>query len=259
MTHDEFETLAAVYAAGALDGEDLARFEAHLADGCAACAASLRAHDETLARLAIAGPRGIPPAHVREALLARLDATAPRPRPAPRRWLPRAAAIAAGMLITAALGAGFMAAHYEARLGSAAREMAAMRARIARDQEALRAELAPYAAVVELLRDPATQVVALRGTGAHPDAVGRVVWREATGGQILVANLPPAPAGKTYELWTITAGTPRPAGTFSTDASGSGRHAVAPAGRVDVFAVTLEPEGGVPAPTGPIVLASAKP
>jgi anti-sigma-K factor RskA len=32
-----------------------------------------------------------------------------------------------------------------------------------------------------------------------------------------------------------------------------------PEGRpVDVFAVTIEPAGGVPAPTGPIVLASAK-
>jgi anti-sigma-K factor RskA len=29
-------------------------------------------------------------------------------------------------------------------------------------------------------------------------------------------------------------------------------------GAVDVFAVTVEPAGGMPAPTGPIVLASAK-
>ena len=259
MTHDEFDTLAAVYAVGALDGADLARFEAHLADGCAACAAALRAHEATLTQVAIAGPRAIPPAHVREALLARLDATAPRARPAPRHWVPRAAAIAAGMLITAALGAGFMSAHYEARLGSMARETAAVRERLAVQEEAMRAQVRGYAAVVDLLRDPATQIVTLRGTGPNPEALGRVVWHEATGGHVFVANLPAPPPGKTYELWTIAGGTPRPAGTFGTDASGKGTHAVAPAGKVDVFAVTLEPAGGVPAPTGPIVLASAKP
>ena len=66
-------------------------------------------------------------------------------------------------------------------------------------------------------------------------------------------------AGKVYELWTISAGQPRPAGVFTVDASGRATHPVAPTrAPVDVFAVTLEPEGGVPAPTGPIVLASAK-
>ena len=259
MSHDELDTLAAVYAVGALDGDDLARFEDHLASGCAACTAALRQHDETFARLVSAGPRVEPPADVRDALIARLAATAPRSLPAPRRWVPRAAAIAGGMLVTAALGAGFMAAHYEARLGTVAREMAATRERLARDQEALRAEVAAYSAVVELLRDPATQVVTLGGTGPSPDALGRVVWNDSAGGQVFVRNLPVPPAGKTYELWTIVAGTPRPAGTFSTDTSGNGSHTVAPAGRVDVFAVTLEPAGGVAMPTGPTVLTSRKP
>jgi hypothetical protein len=31
MTHETFDELAAVYAVGALDGEDLVRFEDHLA------------------------------------------------------------------------------------------------------------------------------------------------------------------------------------------------------------------------------------
>jgi len=41
------------------------------------------------------------------------------------------------------------------------------------------------------------------------------------------------------------------------DASGRAIHRVEPAaGPAPKFAVTLEPEAGVPAPTGPIVLAS---
>jgi len=259
MSHnDEFETLAAVHAVGALDGEDRARLEAHLAEGCAQCERVLRESEEALSRVALAVPREIPPAHVRQQLLARLDATAPRPLPQTRRWLPRAAAIAAAMLIAAGLGAGFMAAHYEKRLGVVVREATTMRERLAQQDQALREQVRLYADVAELLRDPGTRVFAMQGTGPSPHAVGRVVWHETRGGHVFVANLPAPPEGKTYELWTITGGAPRPAGLFAPDASGKAQHTVAAAGKVDVFAVTLEPAGGVPAPTGPIVLASAK-
>jgi hypothetical protein len=142
----------------------------------------------------------------------------------------------------------FVAARYEARLGQLAREASALRHRLAATEN-----------MVALLRDPSTRVIALRGTGPSPDAIGRLVWNPAAGGQLLVSNLPPAPAGKAYELWTISGGQPSPAGVFQVDASGLASHAVAPSGRpVDVFAVTLEPAAGVAAPTGPIVLASAQ-
>ena len=41
MNHDPFDTLAAVYAVGALDGDDLVQFEAHLAGGCSRCRTTL--------------------------------------------------------------------------------------------------------------------------------------------------------------------------------------------------------------------------
>jgi hypothetical protein len=110
---------------------------------------------------------------------------------------------------------------------------------------------------VELLRDPATRVVELHGAGPSPAASGRVIWHDTAGGQLFVANLPPAPAGKAYELWTLGGAAPQAAGTFQVDAAGRGTHRVAPAGGpAGKFAVTLEPEPGVTAPTGPIVLAS---
>jgi hypothetical protein len=258
MTHDdEFETLASVHAVGALDGDDLVRLLAHLETGCADCERVLRESEEALARESLAGIRAIPPARARQELLARLDQTAPRPLPQARRWLPWAGGVAAAMVAGAALSAGFVAAHYETKLGVMAREMAAMRERVVFQERMLRDQLRVYAGVVDLLREPGTRVIAMRGAGPNPAAVGRVIWNETSGGHVFVANLPPAPEGKTYELWTIAGGAPRPAGLFATDASGKGSHVVAPAGRVDVFAVTLEPAAGVPAPTGPIVLASA--
>ncbi|MBI4594302.1 MAG: anti-sigma factor, partial [Candidatus Rokubacteria bacterium] len=160
-----------------------------------------------------------------------------------RRW---SAATAAAMVVGGLLAGGWVAARYEARLGQAVRELSALRERVVAEQ-----------AIVVLLRDPATQVVALRGLGPSPAARGRVIWHETAGGRLVVANLSPAPAGKIYEVWTIRGGAPGPAGVFQVDARGEAVHRIAPAGGpVDVFAVTLEPAGGGPAPTGPRVLAS---
>jgi hypothetical protein len=155
------------------------------------------------------------------------------------------------------LTGGLVASRYEARLGQMARETAAVRARLQRDEAALREQVAQYRGAVELLRDPATRVVDLQGAGPSPEATGRMIWHEQAGGQLFVANLPPAPAGQAYELWTLGGAAPQPAGLFQVDASGRATHRVQATGVPGAtFAVTLEPAAGVPAPTGPIVLAS---
>ena len=55
----------------------------------------------------------------------------------------------------------------------------------------------------------------------------------------------------------IEGSTPRSEGVFPVDERGQARHVlpeVPGAEGVGAFAVTLEPAGGVPAPTGPMVL-----
>ncbi len=257
-SHEAFDELAAVYAVGALDGDDLVRFEAHLAEGCERCTATLRESEEALARVALAGTPAVPPPAVKTALRQRVAADG-RARRAPARasWVPWAAATGAVAALAALLTGGFVASRYEARLGQMARETAAVRERLQRNEAALREQVAVYRNAVELLRDPATRVVELRGAGPSPEASGRVIWHDTAGGQLFVANLPPAPAGKAYELWTLGGAAPQPAGTFQVDAAGRATHRVEPAGGpASKFAVTLEPEPGVAAPTGPIVLAS---
>ncbi len=253
--HEPFDTLAATHALGALDHAELAEFEAHLA-GCARCEATLRAHAETLAGLARATPLLDPPPEVKEALLERVGPAAPSLPPRP--WLRWVVAVAAA-LVSAWFTAAFVAARYEAHLGQMARESAARHARLEGEVAALNEKLAAYRRAAELLGDPATRVVTLHGTGPSPKATGRVIWQPAAGGHLFVAHLPPAPEGKAYELWTIGDAAPAPAGVLAVDAAGNGSHRVAPVAAgtpVKVFTVTLEPAGGVPAPTGPIVLAS---
>lgn len=304
MSHETWDAQAAAYALGALDGEELAEFERHLAEGCGQCDFALAQSAEALALLAGELPPAPPPRQVREALERRLaieqarrgsgrhrpvaplavaralagvsghepdgrvGAAAPArgadirrdaARELRRTWWRWTAGVAAATIIGAFLAGGFVTMHYEGRLGQLTRQALVQRDQLRGEIAALQAHEAAYRDLVELLRDPAARVVALRGTGPAPGARGRLVWRDDAGGRLLVDNLPPAPEGRAYEAWTIRAGTPRPAGVFRVDASGNALHALPPApGPVDVFAVTLEPSAGVAAPTGPIVLASTR-
>ena len=72
----------------------------------------------------------------------------------------------------------------------------------------------------------------------------------------MASGLPPAPAGKEYQLWLIADKGPVPGGTFKTGADGRARMSDRlPAGvSKPIFAVTLEREGGESAPKGEMYL-----
>jgi hypothetical protein len=163
------------------------------------------------------------------------------------RWA-ASVAVAAGLL--ASLVSVYVSALYEGRIGQMAREAVALREQVQQQTLAL-----------ALLRDPTTQVVQLSGLEPSPNARGRMIWNEREGGLLVTSELPPAPRGKAYELWMIAGGTPIPAGVFTVDDEGKGGVRMPPipdAPAVDRFAVTLEPAAGVPAPTGPMYLASSR-
>jgi len=250
--HETYETLAAVYAVGALDGDDLARFEAHLAEGCDRCETIVRESREALARMALAATPSVPPPDVRAALQARIDAAIrPSARAARRGWLTWAAATAAVVALAVMLASGIVASRYEAQLGQIARDTAKEREQLQRAEATLRTQLA----ALELLRDPETRVIELRSPSSN--ALARVIWNDRAGGHLLVANLPAAPEGKAYELWALGGPAPRPAGLFQVGSDGRAAQKVEAGGEpAKGFAVTLEPAQGVPVPTGPIVLAS---
>ncbi len=91
--------------------------------------------------------------------------------------------------------------------------------------------------------------------GDDPDARVQVAWSAAQNRVVLLADGMPDPgAGRTYELWRIDADGPDPAGLFDPGDSGSAG-LVAPLDGADpaAWGVTVEPDGGSPAPTPPIV------
>jgi anti-sigma-K factor RskA len=255
MNREEIRELGAVYALGGLDGEDRIRFEALLRAGDADAATALREFESTLVEFA-AESTATPPTSVKVALMDRIATSASVPvtsgtlKPLrPRRvWWPAlwVAALAAGL---AAIVVGLaMSANYERRLDALTREAALLRGELERQRE-----------VITLVRDPSTEVVALSGLEPALAAKARMLWNPPTGGLLVAAGLPPPPEGKTYQLWAIVGKSPPvSAGVFGVDDKGTGSLRVPPlsgVGKVAVFAVTLEPLGGLPAPSGRMYLA----
>jgi anti-sigma-K factor RskA len=251
MTREEIGDLAAGYALGSLDGDDRTRFEALLRAGDPQAVGALRDFEETLSDLAAATPASPPPA-VKATLMERIAAAPPAPRTTaaarPRRALWPAVlsgALAAGL---AAIVVGWsVSSTYEKRLDA-----------LAHDADQLKEELRAQQAVIAILRDPTTQVVSLAGLPPAPGARARMMWHEKAGGIFVATGLPAAPVGKAYQLWAI-AGTNAPvsAGVFTVDDAGTGSLSVRPlpgVTTVNAFAVTLEPAGGLPAPSGEMYL-----
>ena len=122
----------------------------------------------------------------------------------------------------------------------------------------LRVALESQAQVLQVLSGPRTITAALAPKG-DVKATGRVVV-DATSGEaaLVVAELDPAAAGKTYELWAIRGDQPpEPAGLIAigtTPATAARVERIAAPANVAAFAVSIEPAAGSQSPTGPIVL-----
>jgi len=278
MNGDELKDLAAGYALGALDGGDRQAFESRLGSGDREAARMLHDYQQAVTALVAEMTDSPPPPAVKNALLVRIDAE-DRNRPGEvislpvRKIIPAAAAaekdwwnsfaggaIAAGIL---ALVAGYsFVSGYRDQYRRLESELAAIReemAGIAADRDDFRATIEAQRVYAELVKNPSTQIVFLKGLDPGPRAAGRMLWQTKTGGVFVATGLPVPPAGKTYQLWAIQgANAPVSAGVFAPKPDGSCElnvNVLPVSGTVDVFAVTLEPEGGLPAPSGPMYLA----
>jgi len=230
--------LTAGYALDALDAEERSAYEAHL-EGCAQCREQLSSFWETTEALAVAASGPAPSPALRERILDEVRAEAPQNvvpmEPRRRRRAVPVLAAAAAIAAIVALALGLRAADLSGQLD---------------DTQAALKRAQTSAAV---LADPGAQSVDLQA------GEGRLVV-DADGRAVLVLDgLDPAPAGKTYEMWVVPGGDieqASPAGLFP---GSGGREVVAVDGTVqagDVVAVTVEPAGGVQAPTTQPVVAS---
>ena len=220
---------------------------------------------EALGTLALGAPPVSPPDRLRERVLAIARGSPEAPGGSPvtplqRRDRPWGAWAAAGIAAALALFLGVSNLGLRGRAERLALELEAARERLA-GADTTAARLADLRSDLELLSGPASTVHSLAGTGPTPDARARVFLDPATGRAILFAyDLPILQPGDVYELWAIHDGTPRPAGTFRPGEGGRARLEITDRSLVegvDALAVTVEPEPGTEAPTGPMVLIPA--
>ncbi len=247
--HQDLLDSASLYALEVLDKEERERFESHLASGCDECQTALReARSVTDALVLVLDPVR-PSKEVRAKLFERVrqdrgsseHERASKPRS--RIWIPLAAAAS----LLAALGLGLHAYSLRQSLDEEQQARQEVETRFSVLQDA-----------VDALTAPRTQTVALAGQGSASGAVAKAFIDPDNRRLFLyVHNLPPLPPGSTYQLWLIVDGVPVSAGVFGVEPNGTarldGERIPALEGAITV-AVTVEPAGGVPQPTGPMVL-----
>lgn len=263
--HDQLAEQAAPYALGALNPGERAEFEAHLAT-CAQCAAEVWAFSSVASDLAQTAPPAEPSPAVRARLMAAIAGgtkeqvvmtTQTRPPAAPPRtargpWL----AAAASALIAIALGAYTVQLRNRIVNLERAQDQAAVRYAYSLElaSGAAREAASQAEEVAAVLAAPDLAQVLLAGQPAAPSASARAFWSRSRGLVFNAANMPALPAGRTYQLWVIPAQAPPiSAGLIKPDASGRVTAVFKTPPDLPTptaMAVTIEPDGGVPAPTG---------
>jgi len=270
MTHDDARDILPLQALGVLEGAERAALEAHLAE-CASCRDALADEVRVVDALAYV-PEQLKPrpelkarvlevtktkAHVLEfkapptaPVAAPTSATA-APKASLWPWLVAAAAAAVAVSSTV----GLMRARAE--LADLRAEIVAVEAQLAEaDQRTVRAtaEVRVQQQALDVLASPDLVRTTLDGLPPAANARAQALLSPSRGTLVLSATgLPAPPPGRTYQLWAIVGGQAVSAGVFTPDADGLSR-VIAPVafnGPPAALAVTLEPEGGVPQPTGP--------
>ncbi len=268
--HDDLRDHVGVFVLGALTAPERAAFEAHLAT-CAECAAEVRSLMPVAGALAQLVPQTDPPVMLRARMLALIgpgrggSAGAPslRASPEPAPWARGWAAwfaTAASLALAIALGAYAVAlrgriASLEVRLREAALR-ADQSERLIADTTRTAAEARLQVAV---LAAPDLARVDLAGQTIAPRAAARAFWSRSRGLIFTASNIPTLPTGRTYQLWVLSKQAPPYGADLLLKPDADGRVTVVFSTPTDLptpigMAVTIEPEGGVPAPTGDMYL-----
>jgi anti-sigma-K factor RskA len=248
--YDESADQAAAYALGALTPAEQALFEAHLAN-CARCAAEVRAFSPVAGALALWSPAATPSPAVRDRILTGIRIR--HPQPTIRTWQPWALAASLALAVLA----GGYAWQLRGRVNTLEARLRETTLR-ADTNERLVADARRSASdaqrTVLVLAAPDLARIDLAGQPVAPRASARAFWSRSRGLVFTASNLPAPPPGRAYQLWVLTSQpAPISAGMLAIDSSGRATAMIETPPDIPkpiAMAVTLEPEGGVPSPTG---------
>ncbi len=262
MVHEDYKEMIPARALSALDAAEARALNEHLEE-CSECRMELEEWKATAAALAVTADPAEPSPELRERILSEIRKDVETPQVVPFRSATRniwtsfgsLGAIAAVVLVTALI-VGLIVLWRQNRAAEA------QLAQLSGQLDATQKELQRSNEFYRLVTSPGARVRELEGMGQAASATGKVAY-DRNGHAMLVAHgLPKVAAGKEYQLWFILSGKPpMPGKSFAPDNAGI---ATATDEMPDVpldavaFAITLEPAGGVPAPTGPMYLRTAQ-
>jgi anti-sigma-K factor RskA len=250
MTCEELREYYELYALGAAEEPERSEIQAHVARGCEICAAEVRRAREMASMIGGASVLEAPSSGLRHRILASVGV-------AERRtsfWTPLWGILAVMSLAVALFAASF----FRGRERDLAQQLAATREQV-RSQTLQLTTFAEAFAIVS----GADTAVASFGQGQPQPPKGKVFVNPSQGVLLVASNLPPAAAGKIYEMWLLPKrGMPLPAGLFQSAMDGTAlyiRRGTVDLGATGAVAVTLENAGGAPQPTSQPLINAALP
>jgi anti-sigma-K factor RskA len=275
MTWDEVKELAPLYVIGALDEKTTRDLEASLNVATPEQRRVVAKWLDVAALLPQALPLQTPQDHVRERVLTRVAEEAQKtpieiaveestmkevaeraekkvlPFVQPRRAESRTVR---WMLIAATALLAFTSAYLFTENAKLARE----RDNLSRERDKLSEDLAGVSEQFDNVVSSGTRVIAMVGDEA-PQANAKLVWNtKARQWDIYIYDLPTPPSDKDYQLWYVTANSKISAAVFRTNEQGRTvlKLTLPPEALAGLAAtaVTLEPRGGSPQPTGKFYL-----
>ena len=237
MIHSDYKEMIPAHALSSLDAADENVLTEHLRD-CEECRRELADWEATAASLALTAAPVEPSPKVRTNILSQIGSdksgsnVVPFGRPSRTGW--GSLTSIAALVLFAALIVTVVVLWQQNRA-------------LRRENEAIQL----------ILTIPASRIAQLSGTREATGASAKLAYDNDGRAVLITSGLPRAPEGKAYQLWFIVGDQPLPGKTFNPNEQG---HSMTPdqvpeaARNSAVFAVTLEPAGGVKSPTGPIYL-----
>jgi len=250
MGHDKekYQDELTLFSLGLLKGYEQRMVEEHLGTGCEICLKVLRENELVLSSLAYSLDDSPLAPGIETKIFDKIEAQESASSKSPRssfwsnikpRWLNLGSAVAVGLLV-------FLFANNM----SLRNEMSVQKQNI----ENLQAGLDKETGVMDFVMNPKVDTIKLASAMPELDSSGKLLWETGAKDALLtVSDIPPIEKGKTYQFWVIEKGEAHSMGTFVVGEDGSKMmeiHCMPEHGGEMEFYVTLEPEGGMPHPTG---------
>ncbi len=258
MDTEKFKELCPLYFLGALEENELNEFREALKSGNEELRKIYSDFQQTAFHLPLAAEQVEPPTRVKRKILNEIRigqqkekySTSDRLISLPGLRNPKFAFALSTIMLVGLAALAFFVYQKDKTINAQQNIIVQLKDKIQRDDELLK-----------ILSARKIDVVIMNGQEVNPAGYGKMVIDPEKKQAILqVSNLPETTSDKDYQLWVIKDNKPISSGVFGIRENKTNNYfmitniAVQDLNNINAFAITLEPKGGVPQPTGKMYL-----